>query len=328
MDGGEVGVGFVLGESRFLPFPSLYWDTNRDGRIDTTVVNGIITGLTFTDAGNYRPGFAPIVTLSGGGGNSASIIVRALGPVSSNAIVGGSSVISNLTVDQDIGTIYNGAIGGVGANQNNLGLIKSGVGALTLSGSVLSYAGQTTVTGGRRSITGGQSAPLQTSSVKVTTGAILNLNNTVGQTIDLGSGSLNLGAGTSGSASLGLDVGSLTTFDRIVTTGAATAANKVIVNLTGLPGLAAGTYDLFTAGSGLNGTSYLLDNCIYTFIKNAQIKFMFGRKVLIQDWLTNTRSLSNVIHRRQMKSFFGEDFKPRNHNLGASSGVLGISRAG
>jgi autotransporter-associated beta strand protein len=221
-----------------------------------TVVNGIITGLTFTDAGNYRPGFAPIVTLSGGGGNSASIIVRALGTVSSNAIVGGSSVISNLTVDQDIGTIYNGAIGGVGANQNNLGLIKSGVGALTLSGSVLSYVGQTTVTGGRLSITGGQSAPLQTSSVKVTTGAILNLNNTVGQTIDLGSGSLNLGAGTAGSASLGLDVGSLTTFDRIVTTGAATAANKVIVNLTGLPGLAAGTYDLFTAGSGLNGTSF------------------------------------------------------------------------
>ena len=207
-----------------------------------TVVGGLITGLTLTDAGNYRPGFAPVITLSGGGGTGASIIVRALGTVSNNAIVGGSSAISNLTVDQDTGTIYNGAIGGVGANQNNLGLIKSGVGALTLSGSVLSYVGQTSVTGGRLSITGGQSAALQTSSVKVTTGAILNLNNTVGQRIDLGAGSLNLGAGSSGSASLGLDIGSLTAYDRIVTTGAATAANTVIVNLTGLPGLAAGSY--------------------------------------------------------------------------------------
>jgi len=221
-----------------------------------TVVGGLITGITLTDAGNYRPGFAPIITLSGGAGTGASIIVRALGTVSNNAIVGGSSAISNLTIDQDIGTIYNGAIGGVGANQNNLGLVKSGVGALTLSGSVLSYVGQTTVTGGRLSITGGQSAALQTSSVKVTTGAILNLNNTVGQKIDLGAGLLNLGAGTAGSASLGLDIGSLTAYDRIVTTGAATAANKVIVNLTGVTGLAAGTYNLFTAGSGLNGATF------------------------------------------------------------------------
>jgi autotransporter-associated beta strand protein len=64
-------------------------------------------------------------------------------------------------------TTINGAIGGVGANQDNVGLIKSGLGTLTLSGSTLSYVGQTTVLGGRLNITGGQSAALRTSSVKV-----------------------------------------------------------------------------------------------------------------------------------------------------------------
>ena len=189
------------------------------------------------------------------GGSGASITLRPLGQGAMNAIVGGASANSTLTIDQDTTTTYVGSIGGTGANENNISIVKAGVGTLNLAGSVLSYTGTTSVTGGRLSITGGQSAPLQTSSVKVTTGAILNLNNTVGQQIDLGAGSLNLGAGASGSASLGLDIGALNAYDRIVTTGAATAANKVIVNLTGLPGLAAGSYNLFTAASGLNGAT-------------------------------------------------------------------------
>ena len=223
-----------------------------------TVLNGIITGITITDPGSYRPGFAPVVTVTGGAGNSASIVVRALGTVSNNALVGGSSAVSNLTVDQDIATVYNGAIGGVGANQNNIGLIKSGIGTLTLTGSTLSYVGQTTVLAGRLNLAGGQSAPLGTSSVKVNAGAILNFNNTVGQAVGLGAGVLDLGAGASGSASLGFDIGSLTAYDRISSTAAALAANRVIINLTGLTGLTAGSYDLLTAASGLAGATYSL----------------------------------------------------------------------
>ena len=223
-----------------------------------TVSQGVITGITITDAGLYRPGFAPVVTVSGGGGNSASILVRGLGSVTNNAIVGGASALSNLTVDQDVFTEFNGSIGGVGANQDNVGLIKNGVGTLTLSGSTLSYVGQTTVLGGRLNLTGGRTAALRTSSVRVGAGAILNFNNTVGQAIDLGAGSLNLGAGTSGAASLGLDVGGLSAFDRITTSSAALTANRVILNLTGLTGLTAGTYDLITAGSGLSGATYSL----------------------------------------------------------------------
>ncbi|MFZ9399952.1 MAG: beta strand repeat-containing protein, partial [Opitutales bacterium] len=230
----------------------------QGAQVVANVSGGIITGLTITDPGLYRPGFAPIVTVSGGGGSAASILVRRLGSVSNNAIVGGSSAVSDLTVDQDITTIYQGAIGGVGVNQDNVGIIKSGVGTLTLSGSLLSYVGQTTVLGGRLNITGGQSAALRTSSVKVGAGAILNFNNTVGQAIALGAGVLDLGAGASGSASLGFDIGSLAGYDRISSSAPAVTANRVIVNLTGLNGLTAGSYDLLTAASGLSGATYSL----------------------------------------------------------------------
>jgi len=291
-----------------------------------TVEEGVITGITLTDPGLYRPGFAPVVTvtaltnasaastnsvtlnvastggvgvgstiigagiaagttvvavvsntqltlsqnasvangadlyISGGvGGNSASIVVRSLGQVTSNAIVGGASAVSNLTVDQDITSFFNGAIGGAGLNQDNVGIIKSGVGTLTLSGERLSYVGQTTVLGGRLNLTGGRSAAPRTSSVKVNAGAILNFNNTVGQEIALGAGVLDLGAGSVGSASLGFDIGGLTAFDRITTSSAAVTAKRVIINLTGLTGLTAGSYDLLSApAGGLSGATYAL----------------------------------------------------------------------
>ena len=44
-----------------------------------TVSGGIITGITITDGGSYRPGFAPVVTVAGGGGTGASIVLRKLG---------------------------------------------------------------------------------------------------------------------------------------------------------------------------------------------------------------------------------------------------------
>ena len=116
----------------------------------------------------------------------------------------------------------------------------------------------TTVTGGRLNITGSAATPLATSGVAVSAGAILNFFNGVGQTLTLAStaGSLNLGAGASGGAALGLELGSTTNYDRLATAGAATVANKVLLNLTGLSGLQAGQYDLITAQSGLSGGAF------------------------------------------------------------------------
>ncbi|NBV53559.1 MAG: hypothetical protein EBR83_08605, partial [Verrucomicrobia bacterium] len=196
------------------------------------------------------------------GGSGASITLRPLGQGATNAIVGGASANSTLTIDQDTTTTYVGAIGGTGTNENNVSIVKSGVGTLNLAGSVLSYTGKTSVTGGRLNITGSAATPLATSGVAVSAGAILNFFNGVGQSLTLSStaGSLNLGAGTSGGAALGLELGSTSNYDRLATAGSAVVANKVLLNLTGLTGLQAGQYDLITAQSGLSGGTFSIGN--------------------------------------------------------------------
>jgi autotransporter-associated beta strand protein len=94
----------------------------------------------------------------------------------------------------------------------------------------------------------------------VARGATLNLVNTAGQAVNLGSGVLTLGASGTGSTVLGLELGSLTAYDRITSTGAAVVSGEVLFNLTGLAGVGVGDYDLLTAASGLTsgGATYAL----------------------------------------------------------------------
>lgn len=112
------------------------------------------------------------------------------GTGTTNAVLGGNSSISTLTVNQSTNTVYAGRFGGATGNDNRLGLTKSGVGTLTLSGSTIAYVGSTTVNGGLLAITGSPSSPLQTSAIVVRGGAGLHFKNGVGQAIDLGSGTL------------------------------------------------------------------------------------------------------------------------------------------
>ena len=191
-------------------------------------------------------------------GGASGLVVSSLatsGTGTTNAIVGGGGTASILTVNQSGITTYAGSLGGTGTNENNLGLVKSGTGSLTLSGAVISYTGPTTVSAGTLNITGSSAAALTTSGVTVAAGATLNLTNGVGQTVDLGAGVLNLGAGT-GTTFLGLELGSTSAYDRLVTTAAATTANAVRFNLTSLSGFGVGNYDLLSAASGLNNATY------------------------------------------------------------------------
>lgn len=72
----------------------------------------------------------------GGTGGAVDQTVTGLaisGTGTSNAIVGGNAATSNLTVNVASGTsTYTGFLGGTGTNENNLGIIKTGAGALTL----------------------------------------------------------------------------------------------------------------------------------------------------------------------------------------------------
>lgn len=180
-----------------------------------------------------------------------------VGTGTENAIVGGNGTLSILTVNQNTSTTFAGNIGGLLGDENNLSLVKSGVGILTLSGSTISYVGTTTVNGGILNITGSAAAALSTSGMTVVGNAGLNTINGVGQSINLGAGPLSLGIG-SGATVLGFELGATSAYDSLNTTGAATTANTIVFNLTGLTGFGPGNYDLLTAGSGLSGGSYVL----------------------------------------------------------------------
>jgi len=64
-----------------------------------------------------------------------------------NSLVGGSTAASTLTVNNTSANTYAGTIGGMGANQNNIALVKQGAGSLALSG-VLTYTNNTTINAG------------------------------------------------------------------------------------------------------------------------------------------------------------------------------------
>jgi len=237
-----------------------------------------LTGGTNVNAGTLALGASSaigtgVLTLAnnagltlGAGTGAANQTVSQLSGASTSSIVGGDAAVSVLIVNQSTTTTYAGAIGGVGANQNNLGLSKSGVGSLTLSGAILSYAGPTVVNGGILNLAGSTSAVLATSSVTVASGAALNFVNAAGQAVNLGSGVLTLGASGTGSTVLGLELGSLAAYDRITSSAAAVVSGEVVLNLTGLSGSGIGDYDLLTAASGLTsgGATYAVGSLSVT----------------------------------------------------------------
>lgn len=232
---------------------------------NTIIGNGTLivnSGVIMPSSGSLTIGSGTdsgVVQLGDSGAGSVAWTVSALstaGTGTANAIVGGGADASILTVDQNTVTTYAGSFGGVGANENNLGITKSGVGILTLSGDTLSFTGPIVVNAGTLEFTGSASAALATSGVTVAAGATLNLINGAGQAVNLGSGTLDLGTSGIGATVLGLELGSTSAYDSLATTGTASSAGSVLFNLTGLSGFGAGNYDLLTAGGGLSGAAY------------------------------------------------------------------------
>ncbi|WP_449070486.1 beta strand repeat-containing protein [Prosthecobacter sp.] len=83
------------------------------------------------------------------GPSSQTVISLATtGTGTANAIVNGNAAFSTLTINQSINTTFNGALGGLGANQNNLHLLKTGAGELVIGGPA-TMAGTVTVSEGK-----------------------------------------------------------------------------------------------------------------------------------------------------------------------------------
>ncbi len=158
-----------------------------------------------------------------------------------------SAIINNaaLILDETADRTHAQDITGTG------GLTKLGNTVLTLSGTNLGYTGSTYVQAGTLNVVGGD---LATTALRVDAGATLNLFNGGGMALNLTS--LTLCADDLAPVTLGLELGALSAFDRLITSADASTHGSVVLNLTGLTGLEAGDYDLITATGGLDGANY------------------------------------------------------------------------
>ncbi|GEP45319.1 beta strand repeat-containing protein [Brevifollis gellanilyticus] len=202
------------------------------GKIGTTGASQFTGGITGT--GN-------VTILNQATTGTITLATGAINPVGS--ITHSSTATGTTTISADIGSNV------TGITQN------SATSLLNLTGANIAFTGPLTVSAGTLNMTGGATTAPTLSALTVAAGGTLNLLNTTGQHFNLGAGALNLGAGT-GTATLGLELGSTAAYDRFSTSGTATTANNVVFNLLSLTGFGVGNYDLLTAGSGLSGATY------------------------------------------------------------------------
>lgn len=125
-----------------------------------------------------------LVLGSGASGLSVSLPnVNQSGSGTGNAVVGGASVNSTLTVPVSTGSVTFGTtLGGSGTDQNNLNLVKTGNGALIIN-TANTYAGTTTVSAGTLTIANTTGSATGTGTTTIASSATLTGTGTAGSTI-------------------------------------------------------------------------------------------------------------------------------------------------
>ncbi|MEI6604310.1 MAG: autotransporter-associated beta strand repeat-containing protein [Verrucomicrobiota bacterium] len=172
-----------------------------------------------------------------------------------NHLIGGNNALSTLTLNIGASNTFAGILGGSGTNENNLALIKTGSGTLTLSGAN-THTGGTTVSAGILSISldsnlGG------TSGGVVLNGGTLSANSS----FTIGSRSIVLGP-TSGSGSGTLDV---------LTGNTLTYGGVLANNGSGIGSLiktSPGTL-ILSGASSYSGSTSILDGSLSLGVSNA-----------------------------------------------------------
>lgn len=191
------GVGFgnattsaqlVLGESSS---DVQTWNNITLNNVMNVVAVGNITAGSIT-LGNATA----LVTVTGSLTSTGTVSTTAAG----GKFVGGAASLGNLTLSS--GTITaNATIGGAGANQNNLNLIKGNAGTLSLS-SAHTYSGSTSVEGGTLNLNTGTT--LATSGITVKNGGTLNIASTgITAPVVVNAGGTLTGEGNAGALSFG-----------------------------------------------------------------------------------------------------------------------------
>jgi len=192
------------------------------------------------------------LVLGDAAGTSAQTIGLSTTSNANNAIVGGNTANSTLTWNLAVATTFAGKLGGTGTNEDNLAMIKSGVGVLTLS-SAGSFTGGTVINAG--GITLGNAKALGVGDVTLNTGGTLNLGTfAIANNVIMAGGTL-AGTGTIG----GVVATSATVAVGIVGSGVITKTGVGVLELQGNGGatgdftgnmtLAAGTIKFTGTGS-------------------------------------------------------------------------------
>jgi autotransporter-associated beta strand protein len=171
---------------------------------------------------------------SNGGVSQTIASLLTSGTGTANAVVGGSASPSILTITNAGAVAYTGNLGGPSVNQNNLALVKTGAGLLTLSGQ-LAYNGSTTINAGS----------VVASSLTVADGATLTLPDVAGTLA-----ATNLVLGTSAGSTLAITSFAGAGSAPIVVTNLSTAGT-VTVTLAG--SLALGEYPLIKYSGTIGG---------------------------------------------------------------------------
>ena len=119
---------------------------------------------------------------SAGASNQTLTSLTRTGTTTANAVVGGHTSISTLTINSNTSFTFDGALGGGGTGQNNLALTKTGTGTLTLSATG-SYTGPTHIQNGAVAVVAGDNRIGPTSAVTLgdstaNTSGILVIGNT------------------------------------------------------------------------------------------------------------------------------------------------------
>lgn len=129
--------------------------------------NRIATTVALTLGSGTVSGVLQIGGASGALVQSVGLLATS-GTGMSNAVVGGNSTLSTFTINQDTNTTFSGNLGGAGANENALNLVKAGAGELGVIGNA-TYTGTTTITGGKLTLNGSHNLP---GALNVTSGEL------------------------------------------------------------------------------------------------------------------------------------------------------------
>jgi fibronectin-binding autotransporter adhesin len=175
----------------------------------------------------------------GSGGSPRNQTIGGLSSTGLGGNVIGQGSGSALSVNISGKSTFAGVLGGTGANNNNLALIKQGSGTLTLSGTN-TYTGTTWLNGGTLVVSGS----LANTTVTVANGTTLAGSGSIGGNVTIQNG---------GHQAFVVATTSLAQVTRTIS-GTLTLDAGHVIDLSSAATSAAGTYTLVTATGGVTGT--------------------------------------------------------------------------